>query len=157
MIHYWCGGNLTGLWSCLVPVWHPIWFIEGHRAGFIVSEAKTLKKYTLRWRHNGGNSVSNHQPNDCLLNRLFGRWSKKTSKLRVTGLCVGNSPGPVNSPHKWPVTRKIFPFYDVIMCVGIIHVRKWYKLLGIPFVITEISKTSIEINAWISNCIRVKQ
>ena len=23
--------------------------------------------------------------------------------------------GPVNSPHKWPVTRKIFPFYDVIM------------------------------------------
>ena len=30
-------------------------------------------------------------------------------------LCVGNSPGPVNSPHKWPVTRKMFPFDDVIM------------------------------------------
>ena len=28
----------------------------------------------------------------CLLNRLFRRRSKKTSKLRVTGLCVGNSP-----------------------------------------------------------------
>ena len=40
---------------------------------------------------------------------------KKTSKLRVTGLCVGNSPGPVNSPHKWPVTRKMFPFDDAIM------------------------------------------
>ena len=26
---------------------------------------------------------------------------------------------PVNSPHKWPVTRKMFPFVDVIMCVGI--------------------------------------
>ena len=24
---------------------------------------------------------------------------------------------PVNSPHKWPVTRKFFPFYDVIMNV----------------------------------------
>ena len=24
--------------------------------------------------------------------------------------------GPVNSPHKWPVTRKMFPFNDVIMC-----------------------------------------
>ena len=24
-------------------------------------------------------------------------------------------PGPVNSPHKWPVTRKMFPFDDVIM------------------------------------------
>ena len=23
--------------------------------------------------------------------------------------------GPVNSPHKWPVTRKMFPFHDVIM------------------------------------------
>ena len=41
--------------------------------------------------------------------------SKKTPKLRVTGLCVGNSPGPVNSPHKGPVTRKMFPFDDVIM------------------------------------------
>ena len=24
--------------------------------------------------------------------------------------------GPVNSPHKWPVTREMFPFDDVIMC-----------------------------------------
>ena len=24
--------------------------------------------------------------------------------------------GPVNFPHKWPVTRKMFPFDDVIMC-----------------------------------------
>ena len=23
--------------------------------------------------------------------------------------------GPVNSPHKWPVTRTMFPFDDVIM------------------------------------------
>ena len=48
---------------------------------------------TLQWRHNGHDSVSNHQPRDCLLNRLFRRQSKKTSKLRVIGLCVGNSPG----------------------------------------------------------------
>ena len=25
--------------------------------------------------------------------------------------------GPVNSPHKWPVTRKMFPFDDVIMII----------------------------------------
>ena len=48
---------------------------------------------SLRWRHDGRDSVSNHQPHDCLLNRLFRCRSKKTSKLRVTGLCVGNSPG----------------------------------------------------------------
>ena len=47
---------------------------------------------TLRWRHNGRDSVSNHQPHVCLLNRLFRRRSKKTSKLRVTGLCAGISP-----------------------------------------------------------------
>ena len=47
----------------------------------------------LQWRHNGHASVSNHQPNDCLLNRLFRRRSKKTSKLCVTGLCAANSPG----------------------------------------------------------------
>ena len=69
----------------------------------------------LRWRHNDHAGVSNHQPHGCLLNRLFRRRSKKASKLRVTGLCAGNSPGPVNSPHKGPVTRKMFPFDDVIM------------------------------------------
>ena len=47
---------------------------------------------TLQWRHNECDGVSNHQPHDCLLNRLFRRRSKETSKLRVTGLCVGNSP-----------------------------------------------------------------
>ena len=52
----------------------------------------------LRWRHNGGDGVSNHQPHDCLLNRLFRRRSKKTSKIRVTGLCAGNSPGTGEFP-----------------------------------------------------------
>ena len=69
----------------------------------------------LRWRHNGCDSVSNHQPHYCLLNRLFRRRSKKTSKIRVTGLCVRIHRGPGNSPQKWPVTRRMFPFDDVIM------------------------------------------
>ena len=47
---------------------------------------------SLQWCHNGRDDVSNHQPHDCLLNRIFRRRSKKTSKLRVTGLCAGNSP-----------------------------------------------------------------
>ena len=56
------------------------------------------KYYSLRWRHNELDSVSDHQPHDCLLNRLFGRRSKKTSKLRVTGLCAGISPGTGEFP-----------------------------------------------------------
>ena len=43
------------------------------------------------------------------------RRSKKTSKLRVTCLCEGNS--PVNSRHKWPVTREMLPLDDVIMSI----------------------------------------
>ena len=53
---------------------------------------------SLRWRHNGQGGVSNHQPRDCLLNRIFRCRSKKTSKLRVTGLCAGNSPGTGEFP-----------------------------------------------------------
>ena len=81
---------------------------------------------SLQWRHNDYDSDSNHQPRGCLLNRLFRRRSKKTSKLCVTGLCLGNSPGPVNSPHKWPVTRKMFPFDDVIMVISIFAIDVIY-------------------------------
>ena len=51
----------------------------------------------LQWRHNEHDGFSNHQPHRCLLNRLFRHQSS------------------MNFPHKWPVTRKMFPFDDVIM------------------------------------------
>ena len=54
--------------------------------------------FPLQWRHNQHDSVSIHQPHDCILKRLFGRRSKITSKLRVTGLCPGNSPGTGEIP-----------------------------------------------------------
>ena len=44
--------------------------------------------YPLQWRHKRLDGVSNHQPYDCLHNRR----SNTISKLRVTGLCAGNSP-----------------------------------------------------------------
>ena len=52
----------------------------------------TTLPVTLQWRCNERDGVSNHRRLKCLLNRLFRRRSKKTSKLRVTGLCDGNSP-----------------------------------------------------------------
>ena len=87
---------------------------------------------TLQWCHNDHDGVSNHQPHGCLLNRLFRSRSKKTSKLRVTGLCVGNSPGPVNSPYKGPITQKMFPFDDVIMnhqvcCMSWVHLSVFHR------------------------------
>ena len=59
-----------------------------HRNAHVMSQANL----PLQWRQNGCDGVSNHQPHHCLLNRLFRSRSKKTSKLRLTGLCVGNSP-----------------------------------------------------------------
>ena len=72
---------------------------------------------SLQWRHNVRNGVSNHQPHHCLLKRLFRRKSKKTPKLRVTGLCTGNSPVTAEFLAQGPVTRKMFPFDNVIMLV----------------------------------------
>ena len=54
----------------------------------------------------------------CLLNRLFRCRSKKTSKLRITDLCAGNSQimrKMFDSPHKGLITQKMFPFDDIIM------------------------------------------
>ena len=86
----------------------------------------------LHWRHNRHDSVSNHQPRGCLLSGLFRRRSKKISKLRVTGLCAGNSPGTGDFPAqmasnaekvfiwwrhhgetwtKWPTTLKNAAFW----------------------------------------------
>ena len=62
----------------------------------------------LHWRHNDHDGVSNHQPHGCLLNRLFKCRSKKTPKLRVTGICVRNSPGPVNSRTKGQLRGQCF-------------------------------------------------
>ena len=67
------------------------WKYEIHRPAENISHFNNC--VALWWRHNGRDGVSNHQPHDCLLNCLFRRRSNKTSKLRVTGLCVGNSQG----------------------------------------------------------------
>ena len=76
---------------------------------------------SLHWRHNDHDSVWNHQPHGCFLNRLFRRRSKKTSKLRVTGLCVGNSP----VPQKGPISRKMYPLDDVIMVLRMLQTLIW--------------------------------
>ena len=81
--------------SCWWPGTLRYKIICGHRDnqfGFWVTKRIVYWNNTLQWRHNERDGVSNHQPPGCLLNGLFRRRSKKTSKLRVAGLCVGNSP-----------------------------------------------------------------
>ena len=77
---------------------------------------------SLQYRDNGRNGVSNHQPHHCLLNRLFGRRSKKTSKLRVTGLCTGNSPVsgefPVQMHSNTENISIWWHYYDDVMIIA---------------------------------------
>ena len=51
-----------------------------------------LDTLRLQWRYNGRDGVSNQQPYHWLSNRFIRRRSKKTTKLCVTGLWMGNSP-----------------------------------------------------------------
>ena len=97
--------------------------------------------HTLQWRHNGRDGVSNHQPRDCLLNRLFGRRSKKTPKLRDTGRCV-------NSPHKWPVTRKMLPFDDVIMGNHVTTIGVDNALSSLAVVFRGLPMRSLYLTPW---------
>ena len=68
-----------------------------------VSERQTRATIITREYHVGvmfchcGNRIA-FLSHGCLLNRLFRRRSKKTSKLRVTGLCAGKSPATSEFP-----------------------------------------------------------
>ena len=72
---------------------------------------RKLKCITLQWRHNEPDGISNHQPRDCLLKRLFRRRSKKTSKLCVTVLCVGNSPVTGEFPAQMASNAEFFSIW----------------------------------------------
>ena len=60
-----------------------------------------LSPYPLRWRHNGRDRVSNHQPHHGLLYRLFRRRSMKTSPAFVWGIHRGPVPwmGTIMATH----------------------------------------------------------
>ena len=90
-----------------VAIWYPPIF---HRIWITMT-----KSFALQWRHSGRDGVSNHQPHNCLLNRLFRRNQRKHQSFASLAFVTGIQRWPVNSQHKRPVTRKMFPFDDVTM------------------------------------------
>ena len=79
-----------------------------------VGLAKSHLDVLLQWRHNEPDSVSNHRR---LYNSIVcsGADQRKHQSSAPLALVRGIHLSPVNSPHKGPVTRKMFPFDDVIM------------------------------------------
>ena len=96
----WRNDLTTDMW---IP-WQEKWYIVGltqMALSLLVAELyhtlqithrRIMSDVWLQWRHNERDGVSHHQRLDYLLSRLFMRRSKEKSKLRVTGLCEGNSP-----------------------------------------------------------------
>ena len=80
-----------------------------------IDEIITLSSYALQWRHNELAGVSNHQPHD-FYSTVYSRADRRKHQSSASLASVwGVHQWPVNSPHKGPVTRKMFPFDDVIM------------------------------------------
>ena len=111
--------QISAIWTNSTPVYGASQFCTGTQPHY--SPLCVHIWHTKQWRHNGRDGVSNHQHRDSLLNYLLRRGSKKTSKPRITCFVWGIHLSPVNSPHKWPVTQKMFPFDEVIMIWYICH------------------------------------
>ena len=90
----------------------------------------------LEWRHHECDAASNHRRLGCVLNRLFRDRSKKTSKIRLTGLCDGKSPVTGEFPiQKKAVTRKMLPsdyvimvrLYESLPCIWLLNIQNAYS------------------------------
>ena len=87
-------------------------FIKGKKLGTVSIQVLLTQNYSDAIK-----SALASQITGVLIIHSTVRWgrSKKTPKLRVIGLCVGNSPVTGEFPAQRPVTRKMFPFDDVII------------------------------------------
>ena len=90
----------------------PWWRIYASRNWFIIG--------SLQRHHNEHDGISNHQRLDGLLNCLFRRRSKNTSKLHITGLCAENSPVTDEFPSQRASNAENVPIWWRH------HVRQWF-------------------------------
>ena len=83
-----------------------------------------LSFITLQWHHNEHDGVPNPQP-------FIQMQIKKTIKVSTSPAFARRiHQWPVNSLHKGPVTRKMFPFEDVIMVTLSAETCFFYKEIG---------------------------
>ena len=83
------------IWSfevCLMSVWTNCWI-----------RSPVAVVWALLWRHNGRDGVSNHQPHDCLLNRLFRVQIKENIKAPRHWLSCGELTDDRLTPENVPI------------------------------------------------------
>ena len=111
------GGQFVSALLCWIPYhqWHIYWHYMCSCAGqlwifgFMPKAGKWI--HSLQWRHNERGGVS-------------GADQRKHQSSGSLAFVRGIHRCPVNSPHKGPVTRKMFPFDAVIM--SDVHMRLWF-------------------------------
>ena len=74
---------------------------------------------SLQWRHNECDGVSNHQPHAVYASLYSGADQRKHQSSASLAFVRGIRRWQVSSPHKGLVTRKMFPFDDIIMVISI--------------------------------------
>ena len=80
-----------------------------------VPVTKCKYETTLQWRHNGRHASQITSLTIVYTTVYSGSDQRKHRSSVSLAFVRGIHRWPVNSPHKWPVTRKMFPFDDVIM------------------------------------------
>ena len=76
---------------------------------------KHLRHDQMQWRHNGRNDVPKTNLTIVYSTVYSGTDQRKHQSSATLAFVRGIHRWPVNSPHKWPVTWKMFPFDDVVM------------------------------------------
>ena len=97
--------------------------------------------------------VSNHQPHDCLLNCLLRLRSKETSRLRVTGLCVGNSPVTSEFPAQMASNAEHVSIWWRHHVIEHVHSRYKYRILCWDQIITP---TNVDLSSKVFYDIRLR-
>ena len=125
--------NLHSVYKLLTKLERDGW-AHGLSQIWVPPTAQLSRAWPLQWRHNERDSVSNQQPRDCSLKRLFMRKSKKISKFRVTGLYEGNSPMVGEFPAKRASNAKNVSIWwryhgidSMVFITGLVHPRSRYN------------------------------
>ena len=102
-----CGRLILDTFSLITP-----------HSNALYREVSHIRCISLQWRHNGRYGVSNHIVYSSVYS---GADQTKYQSSASLAFVRGIHWWPVNSPHKWPVTRKMFSFDDVIMSISHRH------------------------------------
>ena len=111
-----CLGLHRGCWSLLSTSPISTRLHLNHWNGKVFRVTITMTSQWPRWRLKS--------PAYRLFTQRFVQVQIKASLAFVRGI----RRWPVNSQHKGPVTRKMFPFHGVIMCPGL-HTGRWKQAL----------------------------